>query len=269
MVKPSPFTYHRPERPAEAVALLHEHGDQAKVLAGGQSLMPMLSMRLLAPAHLVDINRLSELDYVASDPTGVRVGALARHSTVEHDEQAAQIQPLLRKALQKVAHPTIRNRGTTVGSLVHADPSGELTAVLALLGGVVTVAGASGEREIPAEEFFLGIMESALQPGELAVEAFFPALKPGLTTSFLEISRRNGDYALCGVAAVVDHEQRTSRVAYLSMGPVPAVYEIENTPDAVKEVVERLEPEDDVHATADYRRHLAEVLTHRALKAAT
>src|SRR5689334_15231355 len=141
-VKPSPFTYHRPEEVEEALAVLADVGADGKVLAGGQSLLPILSMRLAAPGHLVDINRLAELSYVRADADGVRVGALARHAAVERDEPAAAVQPLLRRALRLVAHPTIRNRGTTVGSLAHADPSGEMTAVLAVLGGTVTLASA-------------------------------------------------------------------------------------------------------------------------------
>lgn len=272
-MKPAPFTYHRPEHLDEALTVLHEYGDTAKVLAGGQSLMPMLSMRLLSPAHLVDINRLTELDKVTCDADGVRIGALARHADVEHDASAARIQPLLEQALKNVAHPTIRNRGTTVGSLVHADPSGELTAVLALLGGRVAVASTAGRREIPAQEFFLGVMESALRPGELAVEAFFPALPVGARTSFLEVSRRSGDYALCGVALLLSADGRSARVAYLSMGPTPAVLDLDldtgrSERETIRDVVAQLEPEDDVHADAGYRRHLAQVLTARALHAA-
>ena len=144
-MKPSPFTYHRPESVEEALAVLADVGADGKVLAGGQSLLPVLSMRLAAPGHLVDINRLAELAYVRADADGVRIGALARHAAVERDEAAARVQPLLRQGLRLVAHPTIRNRGTTVGSLAHADPSGEMTAVLAVLRGTVTLASAAAE----------------------------------------------------------------------------------------------------------------------------
>ncbi len=174
-MKPSPFTYHRPESVEEALAVLAEVGADGKVLAGGQSLLPVLSMRLAAPGHLVDINRLAELAYVQPSADGVRVGALARHAQVERDDGAAAVQPLLRQALRLVAHPTIRNRGTTVGSLAHADPSGEMTAVLAVTGGTVTLASVAGRREVAAADFFVGPLESAVGPGELAVEAFFPA----------------------------------------------------------------------------------------------
>jgi carbon-monoxide dehydrogenase medium subunit len=273
-VKPSPFTYYRPEGLDEALAVLAEVGADGKVLAGGQSLLPVLSMRLAAPAHLVDVNRLAELAYVRSDADGVRVGAMARHAAVERDEAAARVQPLLRQGLRLVAHPTIRNRGTTVGSLAHADPCGEMTAVLALLGGTVTLASRQGRREVAAEDFFVGPLESAVAPGELAVEAFFPAAAAGSGSAFVEVARRHGDYAMCGVAAVVG---AGARVAYISMGPVPAVVDLDGAApagagddpaswhEAAVHAVSGLEPEGDVHATADYRLHLARVLTARAL----
>jgi len=282
-VKPSPFTYHRPAALDEALAVLAEVGDDGKVLAGGQSLLPILSMRLAAPGHLVDINRLSELDYLRSAPDGVRVGAVVRHAGLERDARARRAQPLLGRALRHVAHPTIRNRGTAVGSLVHADPSGELTAVLALTGGSVAVASASGRRTVPAGEFFLGPLESAVQPGELAIEAFFPALPPGTGTAFVEVARRHGDYAVCGVAAAVtldaDGEVSAARAAYISMAPVPAVLDLPQ-PDgdpgdptswqaAGEHAAGRLDPEADIHASAEYRSQLGRVLTTRALAEAT
>src|SRR6266545_4362294 len=203
-MKPPAFTYHRPATVPDALAVLAEVGGDGKVLAGGQSLVPVLNMRLAAPAHLVDINRLAELAYVRCDADTVRVGALARHATVERDAAAHAALPLLRQATTHVAHPAIRNRGTTVGSLAHADPAAELPAVLTLLGGRVSVARA-GEppRTVPAAEFFVGPLESALRPGELAVEAAFPIPPPHTGTAWLEVSRRRGDYAVCGVGALV------------------------------------------------------------------
>jgi aerobic carbon-monoxide dehydrogenase medium subunit len=288
-VKPSPFTYHRPESLDEALAVLAEVGADGKVLAGGQSLVPVLSMRLAAPGHLVDVNRLTELAYVRTERGGVRVGALARHAAVERDDAAARVQPLLRQALRLVAHPTIRNRGTTVGSLAHADPSGEMPAVLAVLGGHVTLASTSGRRDVTASDFFLGPLESAVGPGELAVEAFFPAAAPGAGTAFVEIARRHGDYAVCGVAAVVEPPDAGGdgprggaavRLGYVSMGPTPSVAALAGVAPSgtgsdpaswthvAAEAVAALEPEGDIHATAAYRLHLARVLTTRALAAA-
>lgn len=282
-MKPSPFSYHRPSSLDEALSVLAEVGHDGKVLAGGQSLLPILSMRLAAPGHLVDINRLHDLDYVRTGLDGVRVGALTRHAALERDAAAADLQPLLRQALELVAHPTIRNRGTTVGSLAHADPSGELTAVLALTGGQVTLAGAAGSRTVPAAEFFVGPLESAIAPGELAVEAFFPTFPAGSGTAFVEVARRHGDYAVCGVAAVVtlDHGAVTAaRVAYISMGPTPVTIDLTAAaPDtgldapgswdaAGQHAAGLLSPEPDIHASAEYRGHLARVLTGRALAAA-
>jgi carbon-monoxide dehydrogenase medium subunit len=277
-VKPRPFRYSRPESIAEALALLDA---DAKVLAGGQSLIPLLNMRLAAPDHLVDINRLTELSYVKVSGGQVRVGALARHAEVLASADAAKAQPLLRQALRWVAHPAIRNRGTTVGSLVHADPAAEMPAVLALLGGTMRVASAAGERSIPASEFFLGTLESALQPGELAIEAQFPAqAQHRAGTGFVEISRRRGDYAVCGVAALAwlaaDGRIGGATAAYLSMGPVPVVLDLTEAvagaaadvttfPAVVGLARDRLKPQPDIHATASYRRQLAGVLTERAV----
>ncbi|HEX8766917.1 MAG TPA: xanthine dehydrogenase family protein subunit M [Jatrophihabitans sp.] len=278
-MKPPAFDYSRPESLDEALGLLAEHGPDAKVLAGGQSLLPLLSMRLIAPARLVDVNRLAELAYVRSGPDGVRVGALARHTAVLRDSGAREHQPLLAEALAVIAHPTIRNRGTSVGSLVHADPSAELPAVLCLLGGSVTVASAAGQRTVPAGEFFLGPLESAVQPGELAVEATFPALPARAGSAFAEVSRRHGDYAVCGVAVVVelDEDLRISaaRAGYLSVSATPLVLDLTDaiggrSYDADLSAAAALargavDPEPDIHASAAYRRQLAGVLTGRAL----
>nr|PZN45873.1 MAG: molybdopterin dehydrogenase [Actinomycetota bacterium] len=283
-MKPPPFDYHAPRTVGEALEVLADAGPEGKVLAGGQSLIPLMNMRLAAPARLVDINRIGALDTVTADARGVRVGALARHATVERSAAVAERQPLLRQALRHVAHPVIRNRGTVVGSIVHADPAAELPAVLALLGGTVRLARhGAPEREVPAAEFFLGPLESALQPGELAVSAFFPALPPGSGTAFCEIARRHGDFALAGVAALVtlDDDLRitTAKVACIGVGPVPVVVDVSAecarrpaasaaSPAVAAAVRDRVEPEDDIHATAEYRRHLTGVLAERALRLA-
>jgi aerobic carbon-monoxide dehydrogenase medium subunit len=317
-VKPPPLRYSRPGSLAEALAILASLGENGKVLAGGQSLVPLLSMRLAAPEHLVDINRLAELGYVRVEDGQVRVGALARHAEVLADPAAAAAQPLLAKALRFVAHAAIRNRGTTVGSIVHADPAGEMPAVLAVLDGAVRVAHQGGERLVPAGEFFLGPLESAVQPGELATEALFPVLPPSAGTGFAEVSRRRGDYAVCGVAAAVrlDESGRIvhARAAYLSVAPSPLVLDLTDAaaadqvaeapadlakaaatgpaaaatrtpaaavagnpvghdgpagltgfPAAADLARQQVDPEPDIHATAAYRRHLAGVLTQRAL----
>jgi carbon-monoxide dehydrogenase medium subunit len=280
-VKPAPLRYSRPGSLAEALAILDSLGEDGKVLAGGQSLVPLLSMRLAAPEHLVDINRLAELSYVRVEDGQVRVGALARHADVLADPAAAAAQPLLAKALRFVAHAAIRNRGTTVGSIVHADPAGEMPAVLAVLDGTVRVARQGGERLVPTAEFFLGPLESAVEPGELATEALFPVLPPGAGTGFAEVSRRRGDYAVCGVAATVRLDTggriTQARAAYLSVGPSPLVLDLTDAAaaggtdgfSAAADLArQRIDPEPDIHASADYRRHLAGVLTRRALQEA-
>lgn len=279
-MKPSPFGYSRPESVAAALAVLASLGSDGKVLAGGQSLVPLLNMRLAAPAHLVDINRLgAELGYIRVLDGQVAVGALARHADVLKDRAAAAAQPLLAKALALVAHPVIRNRGTTVGSIVHADPAGEMTAVLALLGGSVRVAGIDGERMVAADDFFLGPLESDVRPGELVTEALFPVLPAAAGCAFAEVSRRHGDYAICGVAAIValgaDGLICGASAAYLSVAPRPLVLDLTQActgradfTDAGRLAMATVDPEPDIHATADYRRHLAGVLTERALREA-
>lgn len=281
-MKPPPFGYSRPESVREALAVLASLGPDGKVLAGGQSLVPLLSMRLAAPAHLVDINRLAELSYVRVGGAQVAVGALARHARVLADREAVRAQPLLGQALRLVAHPAIRNRGTTVGSIVHADPAAEMTTVLALLQGSVKVAGPRGERVVNAAEFFLGPLESDVRPGELVTQATFPVLPPTAGCAFAELSRRSGDFAICGVAAVVELDDRAgvgaARAGYLSVAPRPLVLDL--TPAcagagadgrpadfaaAGRLAMASVSPEPDIHATAGYRRHLAGVLTEQVL----
>jgi carbon-monoxide dehydrogenase medium subunit len=279
-VKPAPFAFVRPQGLQHALeALAADPG--AKVLAGGQSLVPLLSMRLASPSMLVDINGLPGLDHVQVDETGVRVGALARHSDVLASPDVRRVQPLLSLALAEVAHATIRNRGTVVGSLVHADAAAELPAVLCVLGGRVTVVATSGSREIRAEDLFAGPLESTVRHDEIAVEAFFPALAPGEGTAFVELARRHGDYALCGVAAVVrvsGEQVVEARAGYLSVADVPTVVDLTaaldgvvstSSTDAAGELaLGSLDPADDLHATAAYRAQLVRVLTARALRSA-
>ncbi|GLY82764.1 FAD binding domain-containing protein [Actinoallomurus iriomotensis] len=282
-MKPPPFDHHAPETLEEALDVLARTGEDAKVLAGGQSLIPLLNMRLAAPAHLIDINRVTALDTLEVTAEGVRVGALARHARVERSEEAAGVLPLLRAALRQVAHPVVRNRGTVVGSLAHADPAAELPAVLALCEGTVEAASAGGRRTIPAAEFFAGPLESSLRPGELATSAFFPAPPARSGTAFAEVARRHGDYAMAGAAALVtlDEDQRVSsaKVAYLSVAATPLVLDLTEPlghrppvtcdwASAAAYARDRLDTDEDIHASADYRRHLAGVLTERTLRAA-
>jgi aerobic carbon-monoxide dehydrogenase medium subunit len=272
-VKPPPFGYSRPETVEEAVAVLAGHDPDGKVLAGGQSLVPLLNMRLATPGHLVDINRLSELSHVRVTDGHVVIGALARHAEVLADQDVARAQPLIGQALALVAHQVIRNRGTTVGSIVHADPSGEMTAVLAMLGGTVLLVSTSGERLVHAREFFLGPLESDVRPDELATQVRIPVLPPRAGTAFAEVSRRHGDYAVCGVAvlAELDESDEVSRAsaAYLSVAGTPLVLDLSDAagdPAAAARIArDRVSPTGDIHATAAYRKHLAGILTERAL----
>jgi carbon-monoxide dehydrogenase medium subunit len=283
-LKPPPFAYRAPETLDEALAALAEDGPEAKVLAGGQSLIPLLNMRLAAPAVIIDINRIGALDTVAAGATGVRIGALARQRRVERAADVARVQPLIGQALRHVAHPVIRGRGTVVGSLAHADPAAELPVVLSVLDGSVEAASAAGvRRAIPAAEFFAGPLEPALRPGELAVSAFFPALAPRAGTAFAETARRHGDYGLAGVAALValddDLRVAAARIGCLGVAATPFVLDLTDVlgrrpPDscdwsaAAAHAERAVRPEADIHAGADYRRHLIGVLTERTLRAA-
>jgi 2-furoyl-CoA dehydrogenase FAD binding subunit len=278
-VKPAPFAYVRPQGLRHALeALAADPG--AKVPAGGQSLVPLLNMRLAAPSTLVDINALPDLDHVRVDADGVRVGALARHADVLASDDVRRVQPLLSLALEHVAHATIRNRGTVVGSLVHADAAAELPMVLALLGGHLRVASLAGTREIPADELFAGPLESTVRHDEIVLEAFFPALAAGDGVGFAELARRHGDYAMCGVGALVrleDDRVTAGWAGYLSVADVPTVVDVgaaltEGTDESLEAAadlaVSVLDPLGDIHASADYRAHLARVLTVRVLRAA-
>ncbi|KQW45134.1 molybdopterin dehydrogenase [Nocardioides sp. Root1257] len=276
-MKPAPFAYRRPGTIAEAVEALAGEPN-AKVLAGGQSLVPLLSMRLAAPATLVDINGIPGLDTITVLPEsenggGVRVGALARHAAVLASDDVRRVQPLVPLALSHVAHATIRNRGTTVGSLVHADAAAEMPVVLSLLGGSVEVEGPAGRRTIPASELYVGPLESSLHHDEIAVSAFFPALAPGAGVAFEEIARRHGDYALVGAAALVDGapgDGQSVKVGYLSVSDVPTVVDLSGVADDElgEAALAQLDPAEDIHASAAYRAQLVRVLTARVVRSA-
>ena len=266
-MKPAPFGYRRPETLADAVAALAADPG-AKVLAGGQSLVPLLSMRLAAPSMLIDINGLPDLEGIEVTDGGVRIGALARHADVLADQEVRRVQPLVSLALANVAHATIRNRGTTVGSLVHADAAAEMPVILSLLGGSVEVTGSAGSRTIPAADLYVGPLETSLAHDEIATSAFFPALAPGARVAFAEIARRHGDYALVGAAALVDGERVL--VGYVSVSDLPTVVDLSGVPvaEAGDAALAQLEPADDIHATAAYRSQLVRVLTRRVIEEA-
>jgi CO/xanthine dehydrogenase FAD-binding subunit len=280
-VKPPIFDYLLPRTLDEALELLHRYGDRAKVLAGGQSLVPLLNFRLVRPEYLVDINGLRELDYVREENGHVAIGALTRQRAVERSATIRARVPLLADAMPQIGHFQIRNRGTIGGSLAHADPAAELPAVVAALGGRLTVRGAGGTRTIGARDFFVGYLTTALAPDELLVGVTLPAVPPRTGSAFLEVSRRHGDFALVGVAAQLtlapDGTCTACAVALTGVGPTPVV------PDGVGRLVigqqpspaifeacgqtvsSAVSPDGDIHASADYRRHVAGVLTRRAL----
>jgi len=279
-VKPAPFGYADPTSLGEALSVLQSEGEGAKVMAGGQSLLPLLSMRLASPTTLVDINRVPDLDAVVVSDDGVRVGALVRHVDLLHHAGAAAVQPLLARATANVAHPAIRNRGTTVGSIAHADPSGEMTSVLALTGGSVTVAAPAGSSVVDWADFFVGPLETSVHGPAVVTDAFFPALPARTGTAFEEISRRKGDYAVCGagVTVTLDHDSRvtSARASYISVGLVPEVHDLteavagqpaDSADWAAAGALARtlVDPDGDLHASADYRRLLVGVLTERTL----
>ena len=295
-MKPATFTYERPASVAEALALLAEHGDEAKVLAGGQSLVPAMNFRLAQPGVLIDINRLSELDYVRESDEGgaLEVGALCRQRAVETSALVGEHVPLLQSALPYIAHVQIRNRGTIGGSLAHADPAAELPAVALALGARLCVeqrGGNGGEgqrgnrRWIDAQSFFHGLMATSMADDELLVAISWPAAPARSGHGFVEFARRHGDYALVGVAAqvVVDDDGvcREARIALFGVGESAVLAAAANasllghkpSAEAVAAAADTastsdIDPHSDLHASARFRRHLAKTLTARALSQA-
>jgi carbon-monoxide dehydrogenase medium subunit len=281
-VKPAPFVYHAPREIGAVVALLAEHGDEAKVLAGGQSLVPMLALRLAAPGHLVDLGRVDELRAL-SFAGGVRVGAGVTQRALERSAPLARACPLLAEALPCIAHPPIRNRGTVCGSLAHADPAAELPAVMVALDATLTARGPSGQRNIAARDFFLSFLGTALEPDEVLTDVYVPPWHPGAGWAFVELSRRSGDFAIAGVAAVVvmvAGRVTEARLAACGVGSIPLRLSggetaLQGRPlddgaidDAAAAAVAELDPPSDVHAPGAYRRHVTRVLVRRALTTA-
>ena len=284
-MKSPPFEYARARSVDEACALLQQHGDTAKLIAGGQSLVPMMAFRLLRPAWLIDINEIAALKFVAADADTVRIGAATRQCLVAADDVLAKRLPLVRQALAWVGHVQTRNRGTVGGSLVHADPSAELPLAAQVLGAQMVMRSQGGRRTVAADKFFAGPMMTSAQPQECLEEIHWPLWKDGrVGSAFTEVSRRHGDFAIVAAAAqvAVDGDGNCSRVSFGigGAGPTPLAFPklaqqlvgSRLEPDAVRSTVEQaakdLEPGTDTHATASYRRHLARVLSARVLRAA-
>jgi len=288
-MKPAKFEYHAPTTVEEAIELLTRYGGEAKLLAGGQSLVPLLNFRLSRPAALVDLNRIPSLAYIREDDGHIRFGAMTRQRTIEFSPVVRQRVPLLAEATELVGHLPIRTRGTIGGSLAHADPAAEYPAILAALDGEVLARGPDGERVLRSAELFRSYLTTSLRPDEILVEVRLPVMSSGAGFAFQEFSRRHGDFALVGVAAAIVGDvgvagQRTrctaARLATAGAGPVPArlrqaeeILEREGLSDraieaAAHRAAELVEPDSDVHASADYRRNLTRVLTGRALRRA-
>jgi aerobic carbon-monoxide dehydrogenase medium subunit len=268
-VKPAPFAYAKARSLDHAIALL-DGAPEARVLAGGQSLMPALNMRLSAPPLLVDINGVSELARIAQPNGQIELGGLVRHAQAEHSQDVARLAPLLSKAIPHIAHPAIRNRGTIGGSIALADPAAELPACLLTLGGEIEIAGRAGRRTVAADTFFKGLFETALAPGEIISAIRIPVAQPRDRFGFAELARRHGDYALVGLAAAARAEPPAIRLAYFGVGTTPVRARTAETAlaggdldAAVAALASDLEPSGDVHASAAAKRHLAAVLLRR------
>jgi aerobic carbon-monoxide dehydrogenase medium subunit len=268
-VKPAPFAYAKARSLDHAIALL-DGAPEARVLAGGQSLMPALNMRLSAPPLLVDINGVSELARIAQPNGQIELGGLVRHAQAEHSQDVARLAPLLSKAIPHIAHPAIRNRGTIGGSIALADPAAELPACLLALGGEIEIAGRAGRRTVAADTFFKGLFETALAPGEIISAIRIPVAQARDRFGFAELARRHGDYALVGLAAAARAEPPAIRLAYFGVGTTPVRARTAETAlaggdldAAVAALASDLEPSGDVHASAAAKRHLAAVLVRR------
>ena len=275
------FTYHRPESVAEVTGLLAELGDDAKVLAGGQSLVPLMALRLSRPGHLIDIGRIPELGSLSEEDGTVRVGAMVRHAELEASGLVKQRAPMVADAMPLIGHRAIRNRGTACGSLAHGDPAAELPAVSLALGASFRLMSASGERMVPADEFFTGYLTNVVEPHEWLVEWVLPPWSASAGWSVQEVSRRHGDFALLGCAAGLDcgSDGTVSHAALAFLGAASTPVRMSEAErvlagrlpndelfaEAADMVRQTLDPPGDLHATVAYRRHLGAVLTRRCL----
>jgi carbon-monoxide dehydrogenase medium subunit len=280
-MKASAFAYARATSVSNALELLVAHGDRAKVLSGGQSLMPAMNLRLISPELIVDIGELAELRGIAVSGELLRIGALTRHADLARSPEIAAHAPLLSAAIAHVAHPAIRNRGTLGGSLAHADPASELPACMVALNATIIIRGQAGERRIAAEDFFTGIYQTALSPEELLVAVELPVVRKNSAHFFQEFARRQGDYAIVGLSAqaIVEADAFADlRLAFFAVGDRPVLAKAANklvgvavTPavlsDACTALVDELDPQDDQQASASMRRHLAKVLLLRCVAA--
>ncbi len=278
-MKPAPFDYHRPTSLDETFALLDRCGDESRIIAGGQSLVPALNMRLATPRAIIDINRVPGLDAIRSTADGLVIGALVRHETLEHSALVRERAPLIAAAMPHVGHRAIRTRGTLGGSLALADPAAELPACVVALDAAIRVASRRGAREIRAADFFRGIYTTALEPGEILTEVVVPATAAGWRSGLDEVARRHGDFALAGLAAHARVERSTlveSRLVFFGVGVTPVRAhraEAALTRGPARETItaaqhalaDDLDPGGDIHGSPALRRHLARVLLGRVV----
>jgi carbon-monoxide dehydrogenase medium subunit len=275
-VKPAPFAYARARSVDHAIELLSRPDGEARLLAGGQSLMATLNMRLSAPKLLIDLNGIGELGGIAVKNGMVEIGALTRHVHAERSSEIAKHAPLIALAMPHIGHAAIRNRGTIGGSIAFADPAAELPACLVALGGEVEIAGPKGRRAVKADDFFMGLFETALDPGDVLTAIRVPAATPETRVGFAEFARRHGDYAMVGLAATAQTDGKglgDVRLAYFGVGNTPvrarkAETQLTegNIDDAVKALASDLDPSGDVQATGATKQHLAGVLLRRVAK---
>ena len=284
-MKPAPFEYHVPDSLEQALGLMSEHADDAKILAGGQSLVPAMNFRIAQPSMLIDLNQVAELGYIREDGDVIRVGAMTRERQVEFDASIAKHTPLLSEAAPNIAHPQIRNRGTIGGSIVNADPAAELPVLMLALDARLKAKNISSERWINAQDFFVGMFTTALEPDEILVEIELPFMKPRTGWSFMEVAPRIGDYALMGVAALVtlgeSRKCENAKLVYLNAGdgPVDAKEAAEGlvgeelSDETINSVAahaseKEITPFGNIHTSPEFQSHLANVLTKKALKLA-
>ncbi len=279
-MKPAPFAYARASSLEDALSLLAEHGDGARLLAGGQSLMATLNMRLSAPEILIDLNRVAGLSGIEDAGDTLRIGAMTRHSDIEDSPLVAQHAPLIAAAMEHIAHPAIRNRGTFGGSIAFADPAAELPACAVTLGATMTIAGKSGTRTVSADDFFKGLYETAIGPGEILTAVSIPKIGSGWKSGFLELARRHGDYAIIGLCVHAEISGETfgnARLVFFGAGDRPvsapktaALLKGKPWSDGLADALaaslkDELDPPTDLNADGPMRRHLAGVLVRRTL----
>ena len=280
-MKPAPFKYIAATSLEEALSYKEQFGDEARFLAGGQSLIPIMNFRLAHPGILIDINGLTDLSFISQNGGGISIGALARHGDVERNTVVASSHAIACEAIKEVAHPQIRNRGTLCGNLAHGDPASEMPAVMLALQARFKAKSATGERWIGAPDFFQGVFETSLAENEMLTEIELPEQEENSGSCFIEIARRRGDYAIAGVAAIITLDEqdrcRSARLAFCGCGETPLSAELTQqnlVGESIDEQIARaagesaakeLDPANDVQADAEYKRHIAAVLTKRAL----